>query len=515
MRRYAVMVFRVCYSITRNLHDAEDAMQGAFLALHQQLQNGQTIANPGGWLQQVAQRLSFDILRGKKRRRAREIVHGDLLPPPSQAPDDLGESKSIVAQELDQLPPKYRLPLILHYFGGMSYQEMAREMKIKDGALRVRLCRAKEMLGKRLTARGLNLTGAFLAMTLEQLVHGAVTERAVSGAGRTAATPTGSTPDWLRAAGLAGKVKAFIAVGALMATGMTLAVPQAIGKAAGNVVKRIPQTINNAVKAAALPMLRSPALRPLELRLTLPDIHASAGNAQGLGGVGGAAVTPPGAFASGPMAGMFEHSGSASGTGAPLYLPPLGARSDSLSHISMTGPIELIGAPDRGDTYASVQISLPFGGYGRPQTPATPSEAVLSVPVASKAPTPVAAPPPMEVASSAGSGLGIDTIRSDGASPFDFVSMGSVAGGQVIPNFTATVLTDAISVDSYTSKPIEVRDNSPVFISRGDPFNQTLTGDIVANDKSIHVVPEPTGLIFLVGGLLLLRRRRRIPACFA
>ena len=50
-----------------------------------------------------------------------------------------------------------RMPLILHYFGGMNREEMAKELGVKPGTLAVRMHRGREMLGKHLTRRGVHL----------------------------------------------------------------------------------------------------------------------------------------------------------------------------------------------------------------------------------------------------------------------------------------------------------------------------------------------------------------------
>src|SRR5471032_3130576 len=75
VRRYAGMVFNVCFRITKDKHEAEDAVQAVFLTLALQAKRGAEIKALGPWLQQVAKRLSLDIRRSKKRRKTREERH--------------------------------------------------------------------------------------------------------------------------------------------------------------------------------------------------------------------------------------------------------------------------------------------------------------------------------------------------------------------------------------------------------------------------------------------------------
>jgi RNA polymerase sigma factor (sigma-70 family) len=196
VRRYGGMVFNLCYEVTGNRHDAEDAVQAAFLSLAVQCKSGTPVHAIGPWLQQVARRLSLDINRSRKRRKNREAIHGESWEtrmtdaraegsggagahgnPASAA--GWGELRGVVQQELGALPPKYRMPLILHYYGGLSREEMARELNCKPNTLGVRLHRGREMLSKRLEKRGVTVTGVILGVVMAEVVHSIVTDRLV------------------------------------------------------------------------------------------------------------------------------------------------------------------------------------------------------------------------------------------------------------------------------------------------------------------------------------------------
>src|SRR5258705_5148546 len=124
------MVFHVCFDIMKYRHDAEDATQAVFLTLAVQGKTSKEIRNIGPWLQQVARRLSLDLKKARSRRAAREHRHGIYN---SNGGNSLAlgsgldsqEMRHILSEELNQLSPKYRLPLILHYFGGVSPEEIS------------------------------------------------------------------------------------------------------------------------------------------------------------------------------------------------------------------------------------------------------------------------------------------------------------------------------------------------------------------------------------------------------
>ena len=187
VRRYAGMVFNVCFRVTKDKHEAEDATQAVFLTLALQAKRGTDIKALGPWLQQVAKRLALDNRRSKKRRKTREERHHqettfrreciDDLAVPSA---DLDELKTILHEELQKMPTKYRLPLILHYFGGLSREEMAAELNCKPSTLGVRIFRGREMLAGRLSSRGINISSAMLATALGYAVKRAISETLIA-----------------------------------------------------------------------------------------------------------------------------------------------------------------------------------------------------------------------------------------------------------------------------------------------------------------------------------------------
>jgi RNA polymerase sigma factor (sigma-70 family) len=180
VRRYAGMVFGVCLRTTKNPHDAEDATQAVFLSLAVQCKTGDGVKFVGPWLQQVAKRVSLDIKRSRKRRETREQRHHAMNGNGNGHSEvertgavDVDDLKVVLSEELNQLPSKYRLPLVLHYFGGMTRDEMSRELNCKPATLGVRIHRGREMLGRRLHERGAAPAG----LVLSALITGAVAQQ--------------------------------------------------------------------------------------------------------------------------------------------------------------------------------------------------------------------------------------------------------------------------------------------------------------------------------------------------
>lgn len=192
VRRYGGMVFNTAFEITHNRHDAEDATQAAFLSLAVQARSRREVVAIGPWLQQVTRRLALDINRSRKRRRNREDRFSQMWEDRQNqsqhnsadrltggapaAASEYDELRAVIQEELAQIPPKYRMPLILHYFGGLSRDEMAKELNCRANTLGVRLHRGREMLGKRLAKRGVALSGIMIGIVMAQVIRDVVSE---------------------------------------------------------------------------------------------------------------------------------------------------------------------------------------------------------------------------------------------------------------------------------------------------------------------------------------------------
>jgi WD40 repeat protein len=121
-----------------------------------------------GCLHGTARRLALVCHRADVRRQLRETrgFREAATPSPADPLEELTarELVTILDEELQRLPDRYRLPLILCCLEGRTQDEAARQLGWTPGAVRGRLERGRAQLHRRLVRRGLALPAALLAL---------------------------------------------------------------------------------------------------------------------------------------------------------------------------------------------------------------------------------------------------------------------------------------------------------------------------------------------------------------
>src|SRR5438128_2226400 len=163
--RHGPMVLRVCRRVLNHEQDAEDAFQATFLVLARHtgsIRKREALAN---WLHGVAYRTAMKAKRSAARRRNHEARLRDLTPRTAASPtwDDV---QAILDEEIRRLPETYRAAFVLCILEGKSGPQAAAELGVKEGAIWTRLTRARDLLQRRLTRRGIDLACVLVALTV-------------------------------------------------------------------------------------------------------------------------------------------------------------------------------------------------------------------------------------------------------------------------------------------------------------------------------------------------------------
>ena len=164
--RHGPMVLSLCRRMVHHEQDAEDAFQATFLTLVRKAGSIAKRDAVGSWLYKVAFRVALEANARTAKRTEHETAGVETLA--AKPAEDVGgrELHLAVGEEVNRLPDKYRVPLVLHCFEGKSSQEVAQQLGCAEATVRTRLARARERLRTRLARRGLALTAGLLGAGL-------------------------------------------------------------------------------------------------------------------------------------------------------------------------------------------------------------------------------------------------------------------------------------------------------------------------------------------------------------
>jgi RNA polymerase sigma factor (sigma-70 family) len=172
VRQHGPMVWGVCRRLLSH-HDAEDAFQATFLVLVRKAASIVPRELVGNWLYGVAHQTALMARRTAARRRAREVQVTVMPTIEAMQQHPWSDVQPLLDQELRRLPDNYRAVIVLCDLQGRTRKDVARQLGVPEGTVAGRLARARAMLSKRLTKRGVTLSGGALAAVLAQNVAAA------------------------------------------------------------------------------------------------------------------------------------------------------------------------------------------------------------------------------------------------------------------------------------------------------------------------------------------------------
>ena len=156
VERHGPMVFRVCKQALGDRHAAEDAVQATFLVLARRARAIRKRTSVSSWLFGVARRAAARIRMDEARRRRYESQWAERsfgVIAAGHAPADPDPYPELHA-EIERLPEKYRVPIVLCYLEGLTHEQAASRLRWQLGTVKIRLSRARERLRLRLEKQG-------------------------------------------------------------------------------------------------------------------------------------------------------------------------------------------------------------------------------------------------------------------------------------------------------------------------------------------------------------------------
>ena len=188
VHRHGPVVRGACRRALGESPDADDAFQCVFLILARKAATLRNAQRLGPWLHTVAVRAAGRASLQIHRRLARERPV-TAMPEPAVAATEPIDWLPLLDAEIQRLPDRFRVPLVICELQGKSRSEAALLLGLNEGTLSSRLARARVLLRNRLRHRGAlvasaGLTAAFAygSEAISQSLLTATTQAVLTGA---------------------------------------------------------------------------------------------------------------------------------------------------------------------------------------------------------------------------------------------------------------------------------------------------------------------------------------------
>ncbi len=155
VQRYTERIRAMIHSILNDANIIDDLTQEVFIKAYQGLPAFRFDSSFFTWLYRITINRCRDEIRKKKFRRIlslhRLLENNDpeLARRTSITPEDPDRSE-FINKSLQQLPEKFRMPVILKDIEGLSYEEISQVLQCELGTVKSRLSRGRAMLRKKL-----------------------------------------------------------------------------------------------------------------------------------------------------------------------------------------------------------------------------------------------------------------------------------------------------------------------------------------------------------------------------
>jgi len=147
-RRYYASMVAIGYSVLGDHQLAEDAAQEAFARALGSLRGLKNRSKFAPWLAAICRNVAKDMIAAKER----QIDAGDFSGAVEDESDD--ESSQAVHRAIEQLSVSARELIVLRYYDGLSYEEIASVLGISKATINGRLTRAKRKMAEYLQQDG-------------------------------------------------------------------------------------------------------------------------------------------------------------------------------------------------------------------------------------------------------------------------------------------------------------------------------------------------------------------------
>lgn len=137
LNKYGDSLMYLAYSYTKNMDDAQDMVQDAFLKFMTKAPEFENDEHEKAWLIRVTINLCKNFLTSTYRKTQAELDENISV---------CDEYSTGLAEIVNSLPEKYRTVIHLFYYEGYSHKEISEILNITETAVSTRLMRGRNLL---------------------------------------------------------------------------------------------------------------------------------------------------------------------------------------------------------------------------------------------------------------------------------------------------------------------------------------------------------------------------------
>jgi len=138
-------VYRSIRAVVMDSAAAEDLTQETFVRAYRARHRYTPTAPPGAWLRRIGINLAISYLRRQKLAR---FLPARLYMAPDRRDYDRAEARDVVGKAMAVLSPKLRAAVVLHYYEGLTREEIAVVLAVPAGTVASRIAKAVAIMRK-------------------------------------------------------------------------------------------------------------------------------------------------------------------------------------------------------------------------------------------------------------------------------------------------------------------------------------------------------------------------------
>lgn len=144
--RHAPRVYRLVYRVVGNTELAEEYTQDTFVKVFQRLSQFRGDSAFTTWLHSVAMSAVLSGMRKVRRLRAREAEFTEAVAVADRPSEGDPHLRERLQAELERLPVRLRMPVVLHDVEGFTHREIAELLGVPEGTSKARLSEGRARL---------------------------------------------------------------------------------------------------------------------------------------------------------------------------------------------------------------------------------------------------------------------------------------------------------------------------------------------------------------------------------